>query len=468
MSDELAGLPESIDRYRIVGLLGRGGMGRIVRGHDPKLKRDVALKLVEPLAVAPEDLAELRYLFHREARATAQLRHPGIIEVYDYSGPDAELMYLACELMEAPTLYEVLKERGGPLTPRVTAAAAFELCAALEVAHAAGIIHRDIKLENIFWSVAGRLVLSDFGIAKALGNGQAKLGATVQFGQTNIYGSPAFMAPEQLQSGHADQRSDLHALGAVMFECLTGAQAFQGESIQQIVDNVLQGRRTLRPIPATAPASLTRLIDELLEVEPEKRPGSAADVKARLREILDELDVGDPRPWLVDFGSLDDMDADANEFEHDPEGEVETALFQDVGNTIRINRDRMRPRSSRAPFVFAMVTVAVGLGIGISVINQLVDFPNMKELFNNPGLVQPDEDIFLLLRFPGKGRVTVDGHEMGTFEERVRLALTAGEHLLEVHTTIGRAQRKVMLLSGTEPVVEFEDAAFQPVAKRGQ
>lgn len=247
-----------------------------------------------------------------------------------------------------------------------------------------------------------------------------------------------------------------------MFECLTGAQAFQGEDIQRIVENVIQGRRTLRPIPATAPASLTRLIDELLEVEPEKRPASASDVKARLRAILDELDVGDPRPWLVDFGSLDDMDADANEFEHDPEAEAETALFQDVGATIRINRERMRPRTSRAPFVFAMVTVAVGLGIGVSVINQLVDFPNMKQLFEAPGMVQPVEDIFLLVRFPGTARVAVDGHDMGSFEGKIRLALTAGEHRLEVRSELGVAEKKVMLLAGTQPVVELEREAFRP------
>ncbi|MEL6547075.1 MAG: serine/threonine-protein kinase, partial [Myxococcota bacterium] len=410
MSDELAGLPPTLGRYELIGLLGRGGMGRIVRGHDPKLKRDVALKLVEPLAVAEEDLEELRFLFHREARATAALRHPSIIEVYDYSGPEAELMYLACEVMEAPTLFEVLQDQGVPLTPRVCTAMAYELCGALEVAHGADIIHRDLKLENIFWSVSGRIVLSDFGIAKALSDKALKLGATVQYGQTNIYGSPAFMAPEQIERGEATSRSDLHALGAVMFECLTGAQAFQGKGVNEIIENVIQGRRTLRPIPNTAPASLTRLIDELLEVDPQKRPASAFDVKARLRAILDELDVGDPRPWLVDFGSLDDMDAGANEFEPDPDAEAETALFQDMSGTIRINRERMRPRNSRAPFVFAMVTVAVGLGLGMTLINQLVDFPNMSQLFQDSSMVQPEEDIFLLL---DQGHPETEAHRNG-------------------------------------------------------
>ncbi|MBI3179607.1 MAG: protein kinase, partial [Deltaproteobacteria bacterium] len=164
---ELVGLPERIGRYEVLGLLGRGGMGRVVRGHDPTLHRDVALKLVEPSAVPPDALAEMRFLFHREARATAQLRHPGIIEIYDYSGPDADLMFIACELVEGPTLRDVLEQRGA-LAPALAAAVAFELAQALAHAHAHGIVHRDVKPENVFWLPSGRIVLSDFGIAKSL------------------------------------------------------------------------------------------------------------------------------------------------------------------------------------------------------------------------------------------------------------------------------------------------------------
>ncbi|MEM6731025.1 MAG: serine/threonine-protein kinase [Myxococcota bacterium] len=461
--DPLAGLPAEIGRYAVTGVLGRGGMGRVIRGHDPKLKRDVALKLVEPIAVDAEDLDELRFMFHREARSTAQLRHPGIIEVYDYSGPDAELLFLACELVEAPTITEALHERGGPLTPRVTAAIGFELCSALAHAHESKIVHRDLKPDNIFWTPSGRIVLADFGIAKALGDSAAKLGATVQFGQTNLYGSPAYMAPEQISTGLASERSDLYALGTVLFECLTGAQAFQGEDLGALVDNVLNGRRTLRPIPNTAPASLARLMDELLEVDPLRRPATAVDVKATLRSVLDELDVGDPRPWIADYGSLDELDEDANEFDADPEADIETALFQDIGGTIRIQRDRLRPRPSQAPFVFAMVTIAAGLGLGVTLLYQLVDFPDMQRLFSdqNVSFVQPDEDIFLVLRFPGRASVVVDGFEMGNFNERIRVALTPGSHAVRLVSALGIANKEVMLLSGTEPVFSFTEADFE-------
>ena len=114
MNADLQGLPKTIGRYEVRGILGRGGLGRVVACHDPVLKRDVAVKLIEPKSVALEDLPELRFMFHREARATATLRHPNIVEAFDYSGPDADLMYIACELVDGPTLREVL----APTRPR--------------------------------------------------------------------------------------------------------------------------------------------------------------------------------------------------------------------------------------------------------------------------------------------------------------------------------------------------------------
>lgn len=461
MTDELIGLPEQIGRYKVTGLLGRGGMGRVVRGHDPKLRRDVALKLVEPLAVEPDDLDELRFMFHREARATAALRHPNVVEVYDYSGPDADLMYIACELLEAPTISEAMEDRRAPLTPRITAALGYELAGALQAAHALEIIHRDVKPDNVFWSHTGRLILSDFGIAKALSTRSAQLGATVQFGQTNVYGAPAYMAPEQLNDGEVGVRADLYALGALLFECVTGAQAFQGDDIRQLVDNVLQGRRTLSVIPHGVPASLTRLIEELMEIDPARRPASAADARARLRDILDELEVGDPRPWLADFGSLDDVDDD---HDPDPEADVETELYSEASRTIRVPRPTARP--SRAPFVFAMVTVAVGLGLGMTLISQLSSFPEVGNLFkdNSGAMAQPEEDIFIRLSFPGRARVTVDGFDMGEWDGSVRFAMTEGAHQVRIETNKGVLKREVNLISGTTPEFEFQAEDFAPTA----
>lgn len=459
MVNELAGLPSNLGRYALVGLLGRGGMGRVVRGHDPKLKRDVALKLVEPLAVEPEDLDELRFMFHREARSTAQLRHPGIIEVYDYSGPDAELPYIACELLDAPTVADVIADRGAALTPRISAALGYELCAALAHAHGAGIVHRDLKTDNIFWSESGRVVLADFGIAKALERSAAKLGATVQFGQTNVYGSPAYMAPEQLTGGEVGPRSDLYALGCVLFECVTGAQAFRGADLHELVNHVMQGRRVLRPIPSTAPASLTRLIDELLEVDPERRPNSAVDVQHRLRDVLDALEVGDPRPWLADFGSLDDVDHDETKL--DLTVEAETKLFSEASSTIRVHRARVSPQQSRAPFIFAMVTVAVGLGIGVTLISRLASFPDVGSLFSDGAMMQSDEQIFISLEFPGTAEVRVDGFSMGRFERQIRFAMTAGSHTITVESELGVIEKNIVLIEDTEPRFEFTAADFQ-------
>ncbi|MEO1480539.1 MAG: serine/threonine-protein kinase [Myxococcota bacterium] len=459
MTDELIGLPDVIGRYEVRGLLGRGGMGRVVRGHDPKLRRDVALKLVEPLVVDPEDMDELRFMFHREARATAALRHPSVVEVYDYSGPDAELMYIACELIDAPTIDRAMEDRGAPLTARVAAAIGYELSGALQAAHELDIIHRDVKPDNVFWSHTGRLILSDFGIAKALGQHNAQLGATVQFGKTNLYGSPAYMAPEQLNEGDVGVRTDLYALGILIFECVTGAHAFQGEDIRQLVDNVLAGRRTLSVIPHGIPASLTRLLEELMEVDPARRPASAADAKARFRSVLDELEVGDPRPWLADFGSLDDADTETDD---DPEADVETVFYSEASRTIRVPRPRAKP--SRAPFVFAMVTVAVGLGLGMTLISQLSSFPGVGNIFkdNSGAMDQPEEDIFIRLRFPGRARITVDGFDMGEWENSVRFAMTEGTHQVTIEADVGVLNREVILISGTTPEFVFQAEDFSP------
>ena len=300
-SKELSGLPPRLGRYELVRVLGRGGMGRVVLGRDPVLHREVALKLVEPSAVEEGDLAELRFMFHREARATAALHHPNIVEVFDYSGPDADVLFLACELIAGSTLRDVLDERDR-LGASLVAACGYELAQALAHAHANGIVHRDIKPENVFWTEAGRIVMSDFGIAKAFAS-PARLGGTVQFGATNLYGSPAYMAPEQLAGGAVGPHTDLFALGALLFEALAGHAAFGGSDVQAILEAVQAGHRASLPPNVVAPAALLALIDQLLALEPGRRPASAAAVASALRAVLDEIGVTDPRLVLVGFGA---------------------------------------------------------------------------------------------------------------------------------------------------------------------
>jgi serine/threonine-protein kinase len=253
-------------------------MGRVLRAHDPTLGRDVALKLVETGAVSADSLAEVRYLFHREARATAALHHPGIIEIYDYSGADAELPYLACELCDGPRLRDVLEARGA-LPAAGVAAIGHELASALAHAHGNGIVHRDLKPENVIVRDDGTPVLVDFGIAHLEVAGAAPPPAA---------GTLEYMAPEQASGEVVDGRADLYALGVICFEWLVGFRplALAGR-------DVAEWRRILET--ATAPRvgefrpdvgpEVDALVAALLAARPHERPPDARAVVRLCRRI---------------------------------------------------------------------------------------------------------------------------------------------------------------------------------------
>lgn len=460
MSNAMQGIPERIGRYQTKALLGSGGLGRVILGHDPVLNRDVALKLVEEAAVDPENLSEVRYMFHREARATAALRHPSIVEVYDYSGPDAELMYIACERLDGPTLRTVLDE-AKRLHPAVTAALGYELAQALAVAHAAEIVHRDLKPENIFWLDTGRVVLSDFGIAKVF-TGSGRLGNTVQFGATSVYGSPAYMSPEQLEGGSVGPRTDIHALGAVLFELLTGQQAFDGPEIEMILEAVLREARPSLSGKTDAPQELTDLVHRMLSKSPDDRPADANEVANALRRALDRLDITDPRMCLRDFG-------DHTASIHDHEEEEETEIFETerpLGIRAQRKESALSRLATRGPLVFAMVGIALAMFTGAYMLMRLGDLPDADAIYADPGAskrltpspqVVGGKDVFILVKYPGHAGIWIDGNEMGAWDDQVRLALPPGKHSIELHFPSGVVHRDVLLVAGTKPVFEFEE-----------
>lgn len=475
MPGELEGLPETIGRYQVRGLLGRGGMGRVVAGHDPVLRRDVAIKLVEPAAVSLEDLAELRYLFHREARATAALRHPNILEVFDYSGPEADLMFIAVELIDGATLAQILTQRTA-LPARMVAAVGYELAGALDAAHAQSIVHRDLKPENVFWTPAGRIVLSDFGIAKAF-DGSDRLGGTIQFGGTNLYGSPSYMAPEQLGGGEVSHLSDLYALGTVLYECLVGQQVFGGNDIQAILDAVVAGDHTPVQELVAAPKRLGRLVESLLQTAPEERPATAREVADELRLVLDEVAVTDPRLCLRHGGALG-FDADetamavaaAPKKDTEDEAEEERGLFDArprQGIRIPTPRRTWSRLATKGPVFLGMLAVIIVIGAGVQLFRQLTDRsdrrvtvvteiePTISTDAAHPPTRGDATDVFVLLEFRGRQTISIDGAEVGTWSDRIRLALPPGRHTLEARSTAGTIKRDVLLIEGTQPAFEL-------------
>ena len=205
-------------------------MATVFRARDERLQRDIALKVIHPHLRANEEVAER---FTREARAVARLKHRNIVEVYDVSGPDADEKYLVVELVDGPTLRQLLKGLG-ELPAEIAACVGIELCDALAHAHGVGIIHRDVKPENVLIELpqkadaAPNVKLTDFGIAKVL-DGQ---GVTVT-GQ--VLGSPAHMAPEQIEGREVDERTDVYGLGVLLYECIAGRLPFDGSSPAQVL-----------------------------------------------------------------------------------------------------------------------------------------------------------------------------------------------------------------------------------------
>lgn len=423
--NELAGLPTQIGRYAVTGLLGQGGMGRVVRARDPQLQRDVAIKLVE--AEALDEPNEARFMFHREARAIARLTHPNVIEVYEYSGPDAELPYIVCELVEAPTLRDVLEGRGITLQPAVAAALAYEIALALEHAHTRGVVHRDVKPENVFWTPSGRVVLADFGIAKAFGT--ARFASTIQFGATSLYGSPSYMAPEQVRGAEVDARTDVHALGAVLFEVLVGAPPYLGDSIDELLRTVERGEHT--PVPHDiGPATLVGLIEQMLAADPSARPATARMVAERLRRVLDELDVRDPRAVL-----------DQTEISRTIIAAKAPDRASERAKTERVEATRLVPlQRPRGPQNWLIVAV----GLTVLVAAGLAAFWSVQ-----PPKSSAPVDVTIVL--PGASELFVDGRSFGPVRDVQRTRLTPGRHALEakVYASGQTLKREIYVVSGS-------------------
>ncbi len=267
--------------YTIVDQLGAGGMGEVYRARDSRLGRTVAIKVLPPsLSSEPE----ARHRLQREARTLSQLTHPNICALYDV-GEEGDADYLVMEMIEGETLAARLAR--GPLAIDEVLTVGAQIAAALDHAHRSGIAHRDLKPGNVMLTASGAKLL-DFGLAKLVAATPAVApdGSTVRQDLTSsgtVLGTFQYMAPEQIEGRPADARSDIFALGAVLFEMATGRRAFQGESLHAMAGAIL----TVTPPPVSslqpaAPAALDRLVAVCLDRSPDKRWQSAHDVAVLL------------------------------------------------------------------------------------------------------------------------------------------------------------------------------------------
>jgi eukaryotic-like serine/threonine-protein kinase len=265
-------------RYAVIRELGRGGMGVVWLAEDRMIGRRVAIKelrLLDGADVREKQVLEERVL--REARAAGRLNDPGVVTVYDVLR-EAGGTFIVMELIEAPTLTDLV-ERDGPLPQASVARIALRVLSALEAAHAAGVVHRDVKPSNIMVSPTGRVKLTDFGIAQASGDGHLTTTGI-------LIGSPIYMAPERMQGAEANAGSDLWSLGAALFFAVEGYDAFERETTAAIIHAVLHEV----PYLTRCQGPLAAVITGLLNPQPEARPSAA-----QARMMLGQVAVG-PRP----------------------------------------------------------------------------------------------------------------------------------------------------------------------------
>ena len=269
-------------RYQVERELARGGMATVYRARDLRLDRPVALKVMRP-DLADDDAFVRRFV--AEARAAARLSHPHVVGVYD-QGEDGDVVFLAMELVEGPTLRDVVAAHA-PMSTRRAMALLLPVTEALAEAHRRGLVHRDIKPENVLLA-DGResgVKVADFGLARAVS------AAGRQASSELLWGTAAYLAPEQVEQDAVDARTDVYAVGLLLFELLTGRKAFPGgDPLRVAYEHVHGAVPSPRQLVPTVPAPVDALVRRAAATDPADRPHDAADLLAQLRDCLRELD----------------------------------------------------------------------------------------------------------------------------------------------------------------------------------
>ena len=261
--------------YEILAPIGAGGMGEVYRAHDPRLKRDVAIKVL-PAGMATDRAHIAR--FEREARAASALNHPNIVAVYDL-GLEGQTYWIATELVQGEPLKNLIEH--GPLPVRKSVEIATQIAGGLAAAHAAGVVHRDLKPGNIMVTRDGRVKIVDFGLAKRRIGVDAAPEDLTHTG--TVMGTAAYMSPEQVRGEAVDHRSDIFCLGLILHEMLSGKRTFTGESTVQVMHAILTEEAP--ELPAGVPPGLARIVSHCLEKEAGARFQSAADIGFALGSI---------------------------------------------------------------------------------------------------------------------------------------------------------------------------------------
>ncbi|MBN2060979.1 MAG: CHASE2 domain-containing protein [Deltaproteobacteria bacterium] len=272
----------TLGRYEVVGELGRGAMGVVYKGEDPKIHRTVAIKTVKLSDFDEDVLEEMKERFFREAESAGLLTHPNIVTIYD-AGEEHDLAYIAMEFLKGEDLESYTKtEKLLPM--RETLLIVSNVAEALDYAHSKGIVHRDIKPANIMRILeTNEVKVTDFGIARITSSSKTKTGV--------ILGTPSYMSPEQVAGKRVDGRSDIFSLGVVLFEMLTGHKPFIGEDMTSLMYKIArEGHPSVREFNPRVPMVVEKIIAKALEKDPEKRYQRAGQMAAHLKQVIVKID----------------------------------------------------------------------------------------------------------------------------------------------------------------------------------
>ncbi len=298
--------PATVGKYAIVGELGRGGMGMVYKGHDPVIKRDVALKVIRRRDLDPNDAEQALERFKREARAAGNLHHPNIVAIYEY-GEDETCAFIAMECVIGRSLRDHLVAGYRPEL-KVFPEVLDHLLEGLEYSHSRGVIHRDIKPGNLLISEMGIAKISDFGIARLEQSHLTLMG--------EVLGTPYYMAPEQFDGQTADERSDVYSAAVIVYEVLAGRRPFEGQGAS-LMRQILE---MPPPLPSALEPRLSKQVDRVLVKALAKRP---EDRFRSARQFLEALHLAfDNRPFAADLSDTGEHEITAPQ--PLPEAEEET------------------------------------------------------------------------------------------------------------------------------------------------
>jgi serine/threonine protein kinase len=293
-------------KFRLVSLIGRGGMGKIYKAEQLSLGRMVAIKLLN-IVDKTTNITEFRERFYREASLCARLSHPNIVTIHDYGmmeGAEDETLWIAMEFLEGKTLMHRVKSNRY-LTPQESVAIVIEIARGVREAHKHGIVHRDLKCSNVMLVAdedgGTRVKILDFGLVKSLTTSDDEDALTVAGG--GFLGSPGYMSPEQIQRGMpVDHRTDIYSLGVVLFRCITGRNPFEGDQAQVLIAHVNEAPPTMKQANPNieVPLELEGLVRRMLEKQPDKRVASAEEVVRALRDIQEMSGWTRPAAGLYD------------------------------------------------------------------------------------------------------------------------------------------------------------------------